>query len=138
MKLIGFYQEMDPGYRESWGGPAPRPDSGAGTYPVGDVVGYLKSGYSILDVMESTVDVIGGSFRVPGGSSVLTDGCFVWRVDLSSYVGRYRIDLPREFLETIHGYGYRIPQVTHEALLGISVGVSRVLGFGAGSPAGPA
>jgi hypothetical protein len=129
MKLIGFYQDMDPGYSASWGGFAPHPGSGEGKYPVGDVVSYLKSGYPVLDVMELTVDVIDGAFRVPGGSSVLTDGQFVWREDLASYVERYRIDLPQHFLEAAQRHSFNIPAVDQEALLDISVEVSRTLGF---------
>lgn len=129
MKFIGFYQEMDPKYAGSWGGPAPLPESGVGKYPVQDLVGYLKSGYPILDVMELTTDVIGGAFRVPGGSSVLTDGEFVWREDLAWYVDRYHIDLPQDFLETAQHHAYRTPSIPHETLISISVEVSRALGF---------
>jgi hypothetical protein len=93
------------------------------------MVNYLKSGYPILDVMELTTDFIDGAFRVPGGSSVLTDGYFVWRADLASYVERYHIDLPQEFLDAVHNYGYRIPPVQHEVLLNMSIKVSQALGF---------
>ncbi|MFE3329907.1 hypothetical protein [Streptomyces sp. NPDC059176] len=129
MKLIGFYQEMDPGYSVAWGGPVPPPESGAGKYPVRDVISYLKSGYPILDVMELTTDVIGGAFRVPGGSSVLTDGQFVWREDLAWYIERYQVDLPQDFIDTAQSHDFRTPPVGHEALLNISVEVSRALGF---------
>ncbi|MDF3298401.1 hypothetical protein [Streptomyces tropicalis] len=129
MKLIGFYQEMDSGYSVSWGGPVPAPETGAGKYLVPDVVDYLKSGYPILDVMELTTDVVGGAFRVPGGSSALTDGEFVWREDLASYVERYHIDLPLDFLEAARRHEFRIPSVGYEVLLSISSEVSEVLGF---------
>ena len=129
MKLIGFYQEMDSGYSASWGGPVPPAKSGVGKYPVGDLVGYLKSGYPIFDVMELTVDVIGGAFRVPGGSSLLTDGEFVWREDLASYIEEYHIDLPRDFLENVRRHDFRIASVGQETLLDISVEASQALGF---------
>ncbi|MGW0412330.1 hypothetical protein ACWERI_27760 [Streptomyces collinus] len=129
MKLIGFYREMDPKYAPSWGGSVPPPESGAGSYSVQDIVGYLKSGYPILDVMELTTDVIGGAFRVPGGSSVLTDGQYVWREDLAWYVERYNIDLPQDFLEIARRHGFRTPPADHEALLNLSLEVSRALGF---------
>ncbi|GAB1337529.1 hypothetical protein ACE1SV_41190 [Streptomyces sp. E-15] len=129
MKLIGFYQEMDSRYADSWGGTIPAPGSGEGKYPVPDVIGYLKSGYPILDVMELTSDVIGSAFRVPGGSSVLTDGLFAWREDLAPYVERYHIDLPQDFLDVSRRNGFRIPTVDHEELLRISTEASRTLGF---------
>ncbi|MFE1404246.1 hypothetical protein ACFW5D_11390 [Streptomyces sp. NPDC058770] len=129
VKLIGFYREMDPEYESSWGGPIPPPESGAGKYPVRDVVNYLKSGYLIFDVMEMTTDVIQEAFRVPGGSSLLTDGHFVWREDLAPHVERYVIDLPQEFLDAARSHGFRTPPSDHEVLLEISIEASRTLGF---------
>ncbi|MFF9397143.1 hypothetical protein [Streptomyces sp. NPDC014744] len=129
MKLVGFCLEMDPGYESSWGGSIPPPESGAGKHPVRDVVNYLKSGYPIFDVMEMTADVIEGAFHVPGGSSLLTDGHFVWREDLAPHVERYVIDLPQEVLDAARSHGFRTPPSDHEVLLKISIEASRALGF---------
>ncbi|MFI8348990.1 hypothetical protein [Streptomyces sp. NPDC085596] len=129
MKLIGFYQEMDSAYAADWGGSIPPAESGAGKYSPADVVRYLKAGYPILDVMELTVDVIGDAFRVPGGSSLLSDGEFVWREDLAAYVEKYRIDLPHDFLENAERHNFQIPAADRDALLRLSVEASRSLGF---------
>ncbi|MFI8347422.1 hypothetical protein [Streptomyces sp. NPDC085596] len=129
MRLIGFYQEMDSAYAAGWGGPIPPAESGAGKYPSADVVRYLKAGYPIFDVMELTVDVIGGAFRVPGGSSLLSDGEFVWREDLAAYVENYHIDLPHDFLEKAGRHHFQIPAVEVDSLLRLSVEASRALGF---------
>ncbi|MDN3292619.1 hypothetical protein QWM81_00880 [Streptomyces ficellus] len=133
MKLIGFYQEMDPNYAAAWGGSIPAPDSGKGKYPVVKLVSYLTSGHPLLDVTELTTDVINGAFRVPGGSSVLTDGEFVWRADLAKYVERYHIDLPEEFLHATHRHDFRVPPADYDTLLPLSVKVSSLLGFRAKS-----
>ncbi|MGV9688281.1 hypothetical protein ACWDUX_04075 [Streptomyces sp. NPDC003444] len=133
MQPIGFYREMDARYDAAWGGPVPAPESGAGRYPVAEVVDYLASGHPLLDVTELTTDVVGGAFRVPGGSSVLTDGTFVWRADLEKYVERYRIALPEDFLRTARENGFRVPPADYEALLPLSVEVSDLLGFRAAS-----
>jgi len=133
MKLIGFYQEMDANYQATWGGSVPAPHSGEGKYPVTELLSYLTSGYPLLDVMELTSDVINGAFRVPGGSSVLTDGEFVWRADLAQYVEHYRIDLPEDFLRAAHRNGFRIPPADYEALRPLSEEVSSLLGFRAKS-----
>ncbi|MFH8340421.1 hypothetical protein [Streptomyces sp. AM6-12] len=129
MKMLGFFQELDPGYSMSWGGTIPKPGSGTDKYPVRGVVDYLEAGYPIFDVTELTIDAIGGAFRVPGGSSILTDGVFVWREDLSSYIERYHIDLPRDFLAAIQKNEFSIPAVDQETLLSISAEASRMLGF---------
>ncbi|MFJ7125343.1 hypothetical protein [Streptomyces sp. NPDC098101] len=133
MRLIGFYREMDARYDAAWGGPVPAPESGAGRYPVAEVADYLASGHPLLDVTELTTDVVGGAFRVPGGSSVLTDGTFVWRADLEKYVERYRIALPEDFLRAARENGFRVPPADYEALLPLSVEVSGLLGFRAAS-----
>ncbi|MER5737244.1 MULTISPECIES: hypothetical protein [unclassified Streptomyces] len=133
MKLIGFYREMDAHYDTAWGGPVPAPGSGEGKYPVAEVVGYLSAGHPLFDVTELTTDVIGGAFRVPGGSSLLSDGTFVWRADLAKYVEHYRIDLPGDFLRAARENGFRVPPPDYEALLPLSVGASALLGFRSGS-----
>ncbi|MFJ1750930.1 hypothetical protein ACIOJD_32530 [Streptomyces sp. NPDC088116] len=126
LKLIGFYREM---YSVSWGSPVPSVESGVEKYSVRNLVGYLESGYPVFDVMELTTDVIGGAFSVPGGSSLLTDGEYVWPVDLASYVEKYHIALPQDFLETVRRHDFRIPSVGQETLLDISVEASQALGF---------
>lgn len=129
VKPIGFYREMDVHYDAAWGGSVPAPASGEGRYPVAELAGYLASGHPLLDVTELTTDVIGGAFRVPGGSSVLTDGAFVWRADLAEYVGHHRIALPEDFLRAARENGFRVPPADHEVLLPLSVEVSDLLGF---------
>ncbi|MFF9341105.1 MULTISPECIES: hypothetical protein [unclassified Streptomyces] len=129
MKLIGFYRELDPHYDTAWGGPLPAPESGKGKYPVAELAGYLASGHPLFDVTELTTDAIGGAFRVPGGSSLLSDGTFVWRADLVKYVEHYRIDLPEDFLRAARENGFRVPPADYEALLPLSVEASGLLGF---------
>ncbi|MBD0422940.1 hypothetical protein H0H10_27935 [Streptomyces sp. TRM S81-3] len=90
---------------------------------------YLTSGHPVLDVTELTTDAIGNRFRVPGGSSVLTDGTHAWRADLAHYVNHYSIALPAEFTQFMDKHGYRVPQVTRKKLIDISMDVTRFLGF---------
>ncbi|RLU90393.1 hypothetical protein CTZ27_20880 [Streptomyces griseocarneus] len=98
---------------------------------------YLNSGHPLLDVMETTVDVLAGSFHVPGGSSVLTDGEFVWRADLPSYVEEYLIWLPPEFLAFAAENLFKAPDVAHEKLLDVSASVSELLTFRSVPGSGP-
>ncbi|MFF3498917.1 hypothetical protein [Streptomyces sp. NPDC003247] len=81
--------------------------------------------------------MIGNAFRVPGGSSVLTDGCFTWRLDLASYVQHHSIALPQEFLTFIEGNEFRVPPLEQEQLIEITLLVNRVLGFRTDPGAGP-
>jgi hypothetical protein len=127
-KLVGFYREMSEGefpYEEG----IPRSGSGDGQYPAEDVARYLLSGHPVLDVMEVTTDVIGSQFRVPGGSSVLTDGSHVWRLDLAHYVRCHFIALPRNFVQFMTERNHHVPYVTQSALIAIAWEVNRTLGF---------
>ena len=47
--------------------------------------------------MEQTDDVIDGRFTVAGGSAILTDGAYFWRLDTADYVEAYGVRLPEEF-----------------------------------------
>ncbi|WP_143570554.1 hypothetical protein [Streptomyces acidiscabies] len=137
MRFIGFYREMDHHGLSVYAEGIPAPGSGVGLYPAQEVSRYLISGYPVLDVMEVTEDVICGEFRSPGGSSVMTDGRFVWRLDLSFYVQRHSISLPRDFLDFLAKNKYIVPVVNQDELVEISFSVDRALGFRADPGAGP-
>ncbi|MDT6983840.1 hypothetical protein ACFSUJ_12725 [Streptomyces lusitanus] len=136
MQFIGFFRELTNGNADVYKDGIPSPGSGV-NYPSAEVSRYLRSGYPVLDVMELTTDMIGGSFRVPGGSSVLTDGSHAWRLDLASYVQYHRIQLPQDFVNFIRDHRYRIPAVKQETLVEISVTVARELNFRTDPAAGP-
>ncbi|MFD0419437.1 hypothetical protein [Streptomyces sp. NPDC127108] len=129
MKLIGFFRDMNPKAPSIYSEKTPSVNPGKPEYPLQEVGSYLHSGYPILDVMEATADVIGKAFHVPGGSSILTDGSFVWRVDLASYVEHYAIALPPDFLEFMERHNFKIPHVTQDQLIELSIAASNALGF---------
>ncbi|GAA2677453.1 hypothetical protein GCM10009864_56370 [Streptomyces lunalinharesii] len=137
MELVGFYREMESNNSEVYKESIANAYARRGGYEAKLVSRYLRSGYPILDVTESTVDVISGSFRVPGGSSILTDGRFVWREDLATYVDHYSLSLPDSFLDCIRENDFKVPSVAHEHILDVSLSVGRLLGFRANSGAGP-
>jgi hypothetical protein len=62
---------------------------------------YLRRGSIVLALMEHTRDLIGPRFATPGGSAILTDGIYFWRMDTASYVETYHVKLPHDFL--VHG-----------------------------------
>lgn len=62
---------------------------------------YLRSGQMVLSWMEQTIDVIAGRFSVPGGSAILSDGTFFWRLDAADYVETYGVQLPEEFIRHV-------------------------------------
>ena len=65
------------------------------------IIPYLRSGRILLALMEQTDDLLDDEFSVPGGSGIMTDGVYFWRVDTADYVEHHRVALPSDFLE--HG-----------------------------------
>lgn len=63
------------------------------------VAGYLRSAPMFLAWMELSEDLIDGSFRVPGGSAINSDGTYYWRLDTAAYVEHYGIELPADFMQ---------------------------------------
>lgn len=59
-------------------------------------------------------DVISGDEWVGGAGSLVTDGEWVWPVDLVHYLSRYHIALPADFLAHVRKSDYRVPAVSDE------------------------
>ena len=59
---------------------------------------YLSSGIPVIDFMEATYDPFDKNTVISGGSSLLSDGYWIWRVDLAYLVEKYCLWLPDEFI----------------------------------------
>lgn len=93
MKAIGVFRELGRGIDQA----VPSIRSAAGQLPdenAAPIAQYLRSGITVFDVMESTVDPFDNAIRIDGGPSLLSDGVWVWRNDLSYFVEKYKINLP--------------------------------------------
>ncbi|KUJ36171.1 hypothetical protein ADL25_34190 [Streptomyces sp. NRRL F-5122] len=62
---------------------------------------YLRSGTPIIALMGFSEDVLGNKFSRSGGTAIMSDGRFFWRLDTADYVEHYGIELPEEFIS--HG-----------------------------------
>jgi hypothetical protein len=62
-------------------------------------------------------DVLGSGESIMGGGSLLTDGEWVWRGDLSFYVYQHHVVLPDEFRGKAESTGYTVPPVEQERLM---------------------
>jgi len=76
------------------------------------VAAYLRSGTLVLALMEYTADVIDGAFGVSGGSGILTDGTYYWRVDAAYYVEHHGIAIEDELVAWMEQHGWRAPEVS--------------------------
>ncbi|MCZ7374902.1 hypothetical protein [Micromonospora sp. WMMC250] len=76
---------------------------------VTQVVAYLNSGHVLIDVMDVADDAFDPAQQVMNGSTVMTDGDWLWRKDLAYYVRRHRVALPEDFLALIRERDYAVP-----------------------------
>lgn len=56
-------------------------------------------------------DAISRDEWIGGAGSLMTDGEWVWSVDLVYYLSRYHIALPADFLDHVRKSGYQAPRV---------------------------
>lgn len=111
VELVGFFSELDTAnpdvYRDSI-------VENLDMMSVGErelVASYLRNGVPLVDITEAVPDVVAKSGVAPGGSSLLTDGVWVWREDLRYYVNHYGIGLKPEFLAHVAAGPYGVPAV---------------------------
>lgn len=71
----------------------------------GKIAGYLRSGTPVIALMGFSEDILGAGFSRSGGTAIMSDGRFFWRLDAADYVEHYGIGLPEEFIA--HGTSRR-------------------------------
>ncbi|MFE1199809.1 hypothetical protein ACFW6E_45175 [Streptomyces olivaceoviridis] len=59
---------------------------------------YLRSGTPVIALMGFSEDILGNKFACSGGTALMSDGRFFWRLDAADYVDYYGIGLPEEFI----------------------------------------
>lgn len=129
MMYVGFFRELVRDENEAYSRSIHEAIRQRGSYPAESVAQYIDNGHPILDVMEGVVDVVGGKFTYPGGSSILTDGVHAWRADLASYVRHYKLALAEAFLAHVSSHGYAVPPISRDKLIDITHVVTDDLGF---------
>ncbi|MFE0041037.1 hypothetical protein [Streptomyces sp. NPDC059015] len=137
VRFAGFFRQLEPDGPVVFSEDIQAAVVAGPNYPVEGVVRYLKAGHPILDVADSARDVLGGASRIAGSSSVLTDGEWVWRWDLTYYVERYNVALPELFVEHMRKRLYQVPTASREELVAISYLVNDALGFKPSTGSGP-
>ena len=108
MKVVGMFREFAPGDADGWPSIVDHLD-GQPLSDVDQIVGYLDAGYVLFDMLDTAKDVLGDEWII-NGASVLTDGEWLWRKDLSYYLTRHHVRLPEAFLAYVRDNGYRVPE----------------------------
>ncbi|MFY4717717.1 hypothetical protein [Streptomyces sp. LaBMicrA B280] len=118
IKRVGFFTEL--GGHSDASGPAPSlRDSTrvAGQWDEDQVVAYLESSTEIYSTMGAERDIITGDVWIPGAGSLVTDGAWLWPVELAHYVRHHHVALPADFVDHIRANGYASPALSREQAL---------------------
>jgi hypothetical protein len=115
IKRAGFYREI--------GGPDATSDDApslhaavhdSGPWDEDRILAYLESALEIYTTMGAQRDALTGDEWIAGSGSLMTDGTWVWPIDLAHYVRRHHVALPQEFVDHIRANGYTVPAVPNE------------------------
>jgi hypothetical protein len=73
------------------------------------VVAYLEAGHILIDTMDIADDPFDPARQLMNGSTVLTDGDWLWRQDFAYFVRRHHVAVPDDFLALIRERDYAVP-----------------------------
>jgi hypothetical protein len=107
VRLIGFFAELNPNRSDLSCGSIFEAIQDSKQDDERELIDYLRDGAPLIDIMESVLDAISGDGYVTGGSSILTDGVWIWREDLPYYVEHYHIRLTEEFVRHVRALAYK-------------------------------
>ncbi|WP_330235039.1 hypothetical protein [Streptomyces sp. NBC_00566] len=120
IKYAGLYRELGDVGDQSTSAPSLRNAAReAGEWDEGRVLAYLDAGHEIFTAMGAERDVIAGDVWITGAGSLITDGTWVWTIELAYYVGRHHVELLPEFLDHVRAQNYVSPEVPHDRALAI-------------------
>ncbi len=104
MKVVGIFRELRSDLSQSL--PSIHEEAGRLDVVAAErIKTHLNIGIGVFDVMEAVRDPFDNARYIPGGSSLISDGEWVWRQDLASFVERYRVGLPNEFVRHVLASG---------------------------------
>lgn len=89
---------------------------------------YLRNGVLVLPITEYVKDVVKGRFSVAGGSGLMTDGVFYWRVDAAEYVEQYGIAVDLAATEYMRVMDWKVSALSEESFSGIREYLIDILG----------
>lgn len=91
----------------------PLPDADA-------VLAYLDAGHVLIDMMDIEQDPFNPAQQILNGSTMLTDGEWLWRQDFTYYIRYHDVAVPPELLAAIRARAYLVPEVAEERLIEIA------------------
>ncbi len=111
---LGFFRELRHGDPD---GPSLEELAGAGNAADTDMlVAYLRDGAALIVSPGLVSDVLSGDETPVCERHIVTDGVWVWPLDVAHYVEKRDVGLPLEFLEHVQRVSYKIPHISNEQL----------------------
>ncbi|MEU0278418.1 hypothetical protein [Streptomyces sp. NPDC006195] len=111
IKRVGFYREFE---SQDPNDSAPSIHDAVRLHALYDeprILEYISSGTEIFSAMGAERDVISHDEWIPGAGSLVTDGTWLWPVELQHYVHRYHVELPDDFMAAVRASKYIAPTV---------------------------
>lgn len=73
------------------------------------ILDYLRKAPEVFDVMEAVPNLVTGEGWIPGGSSLHSDGEWIWRTDSIEYLTVRPLAIPDEFVQYVRANDYLPP-----------------------------
>lgn len=108
-KLVGFYRELPNGLPNG-----PSIHAVIGTAPHTDeekIVAYLRGGTIVVVTMGPGRDFLSPTLKRIDPPHLVTDGLWLWHLDLAYYVEAYHAMLPEEFVARMRSFNWVPPSV---------------------------
>lgn len=105
LKTVGFYKEMPHGMDSKLSIKDYIQKEKEDTKKISD---YLLRGIEIIVSPGTVNDLLDESKGIAGTTSLFTDGEWVWSGDLAYYVREYKLQLPKEFIDTMKNNSWEI------------------------------
>lgn len=91
------------------------------------VLSYLNSGELLTGVRGPGPDLLDNSKEIVGKGSCITDGYWIWTVDVPYYVENYDIGLPEEFVDHMAKNDYKIPKITEQEAYEMEISLLKLI-----------
>ena len=105
LKAVGFYKEMPHGMDSQLSIKDFIHKEKEDTEKISD---YLLHGVEIIVSPGTVNDLLDESKGIAGITSLFTDGEWIWPGDLAYYVREYKLQLPKDFIDTMNNNSWKI------------------------------
>ncbi len=110
LKPVGMYREMFRGNHDEL--PSIAESTTDQVLPDrAEIINYLRNPPAGFDVMEAVAHLFEQNRWIPGGSSLNSDGVWVWREDSVEYLAAQPLAIPADFVDYVRSIDYTPPAV---------------------------